>query len=258
MVRTLRLRKLDESQDQHLVELYTLPDAGILGVESLPDQYLFITNRNAHSVHISDHYDPLRGPDHPFFGDPNARPPPVSIYICGEELEGTEHINIDPELTFDGRWVYNLEWLHAQTTIKDFEHSIRMLPGVRRALIYTVPLDDRSDNPKIKKLGRYFNPNFHLEEYPHGAEPEGDMSVLRQRYIRPAEEYTTFKFSSPTFKMIAETGFSAITWDESTGRICIATRKTMKFLIMDVKTIVPPDDRFAQWRRLQTMMNSEA
>ncbi|KAE9401917.1 hypothetical protein BT96DRAFT_572810 [Gymnopus androsaceus JB14] len=258
VVRTIRLRKLDEKQDQHLVELYTLPNAGELGVESQPDQYILITNRNAHSIHLSDNYDPPRGIDHPFLHDPNARPPPLSIYVCGEQLEGTEHINIDPELSFDGRWVYNLEWLHEQTTIHDAQYGLRVIPGVRRALVYTVPLDDRSDNPKIRSLSRYFNPNFHLEDYPHGAEPEGDLSVLRKRYLRPAEEYTAFKFNSTMFKTIAETGFSAIAWDESTGRICIATQKTMKFLIMDVKMIVPPDDRFAQWRKLQSMMNDEA
>ena len=49
-----------------------------------------------------------------------------------------------------------------------------------------------------------------------------------------------------------------MTWDESTGRVCVAMRKNMKFLIMDVRMVVSPYDRFAQWWRVQGLMNSEA
>ncbi|KAF9067343.1 hypothetical protein BDP27DRAFT_1226033 [Rhodocollybia butyracea] len=98
VVRTLRLRKLNEKLDQHTVELYTLPDAGVLGLQSEPDQYFLIENRNAMSIHLSDHYEPLRGRDHPLLHDPYGRPPPITIYVCGEQLEGMEVINVEPDL----------------------------------------------------------------------------------------------------------------------------------------------------------------
>ncbi|KAF9067344.1 hypothetical protein BDP27DRAFT_925015 [Rhodocollybia butyracea] len=41
------------------------------------------------------------------------------------------------------------------------------------------------------------------------------------------------------FQHIAEVGASAITWDESTGRVCIAMQKNMKFLILDVRRDLP-------------------
>lgn len=239
------------------MELHTLPDAGVLGVVSLPDDYALITNRNATSIHISDNYEPLIGPDHPFKHDPKARPPPLSIYVCGEELEGMEHFNIDPVLSYDGYWFYDLEWYVEQATVKDPKYGVRIIPGVHRALVYTVPCDDRSDMPKIKSLGRYFNTQYQRVDYPHGHPPQGDLSVVRQRYLRPEHEHVPFRLNSNAFRNIAETGCSAITWDESTGRVCVATQKNLKFLIMDIKQTLAPDDRFAQWRRLQTMLNSE-
>ncbi|KAJ3861912.1 hypothetical protein EV359DRAFT_46247 [Lentinula novae-zelandiae] len=257
VIRTLRLRKIDQHQDQHTMELHTLPDAGVLGVVSLPDDYALITNRNATSIHISDNYEPLIGPDHPFKHDPKARPPPLSIYVCGEELEGMEHFNIDPVLSYDGYWFYDLEWYVEQATVKDPKYGVRIIPGVYRALVYTVPCDDRSDMPKIKSLGRYFNTQYQRADYPYGHPPQGDLSVVRQRYLRPEHEHVPFRLNSNTFQHIAETGCSAITWDESTGRVCVATQKNLKFLIMDIKQTLAPDDRFAQWRRLQTMLNSE-
>ncbi|KAJ4470818.1 hypothetical protein J3R30DRAFT_3710722 [Lentinula aciculospora] len=255
VIRTLRLRKLDKHQDQHTVEFHTLPKAGMLGVVSGADDHTMINNRNATSIHISDNYEPLRGPDHPFLHDPNARPPPLSIYVCGEKLEGMEQINLYPVLSYERHWLYNLEWCLAQSTVKDPRFGVRVLPGVRHALVYTVPWDDLSDRPKIKSLGRYFNPQFQRDEYPHWEVIQEDL-VVRQRYLRPVPEHAPFKLNSNAFQQITETGCSAITWDESTGRVCIAMQKSLKFLIMDVKKIVAPDDRFARWQRLQAMMNS--
>ncbi|KIK62242.1 hypothetical protein GYMLUDRAFT_260384 [Collybiopsis luxurians FD-317 M1] len=266
VIRTLRLRKLCEDQDQHSVELHTLPELGQLGaVSGQPDQYFIIENRNASSIHISDIYEPLRGHDQPFLYDPDARPPPLSIYVCGEGLEGMENINIPPDQYYDGhrmRWYYPLDHWHEQQTVRDKQYHVRVLPGVHRALVYKVPVDDRTDHPKIKELGRYYNPGYTLSDYPHPAEPDPEeeegSSVVRQRYRRPADEYLPFKFSSTAFEYIAQHGVSAMTWDESTGRVCVATQKNMKFLIMDVRMVVSPDDRFAQWRRVQGLMNSEA
>ncbi|KAF5357426.1 hypothetical protein D9757_008411 [Collybiopsis confluens] len=268
VVRTLLLRRLGEEQDYHTVELHTLPDLGQLGVvRNAPEQYFTIENRNASSIHISDMYEPVRGNDHPFLYDPDARPMPLSIYVCGEGLEGMENVNIPPDQYFDGkqlRWYYPLTHWHEQQTICDERYHVRILPGVRRALLYKVPVDDRSDLPKIKELGRYYNPCYTLDDYPHDPEfdpPHPDeklgMGIVRRRYQRPPNEYVPFKFRSSTFEHIAKEGFSAMTWDESTGRVCIATPKNMKFLVMDVRMGTSPDDRFAQWKRVQAMMNSE-
>ncbi|KAJ3995485.1 hypothetical protein F5050DRAFT_1573460 [Lentinula boryana] len=260
VIRSLRLRKLEgvryRPQDRHTMELHTLPDAGELGVLSLPDEYIMLDDGNVASVHISDSYEPLRGADHPFPHDPNARPLPLSVYVCWEDLGGMQQINVHPLLSYDERWYYDLEWNHTQATVKDPEHHVRVIPGVRRALLYTVPRNDRSDKPKIKTLGRYCNPYSHNVEYPHGFPPEGDFSVVRYRYVRPTHDYAPIKCCSPAFDNIAETGCTAITWDESTGRVCMATQKNMKFLILDVRKMVTPDGRFAQWRRLQAMTNN--
>ncbi|KAJ3723589.1 hypothetical protein DFJ43DRAFT_648646 [Lentinula guzmanii] len=261
VIRSLRLRKLERDhryrpQDRHTMELHILPDAGQLGVMSLPEEYIMLDDGNVASVHISDSYEPLRGDDHPFLHDPNARPLPLAVYMCWEDLGGVEQINVHPLLSYDQRWYYNLDWNQTQATVKDPEHHVRVIPGVQRALMYTVPLDDRSDKPKIKTLGRYCNPYSHDVAYPHGFPPEGDFSVLRYRYVRPTKDYAPIKCSSNVFQHIAEKGCNAITWDESTGRVCMATQKNMKFLILDVRKIVAPDDRFAQWRRLQAMANN--
>ncbi|KIK62240.1 hypothetical protein GYMLUDRAFT_242921 [Collybiopsis luxurians FD-317 M1] len=111
---------------------------------------------------------------------------------------------------------------NAMQTVNDKQYHVRILPGIRRALVYKVPVDDRTDHPKIKELGRYYDPGYTRSDHPHPAEPDPEeeegSSVVRQRYRRPADEYLPFKFSSTTFEYIAQHGVSAMMWDESTGR----------------------------------------
>ncbi|KAJ3829189.1 hypothetical protein EV361DRAFT_989445 [Lentinula raphanica] len=261
IIRTFRLRKwngnLIEGVDKHTVEIHNLPRPGQLGVSSTFEEYRLLEDAmNVAEFHISDFYEPIKGRDHPDLYDPNARPDPITIYACLEDLGGMVQYSVLPLQAYDGHWFYNLEFCpKVEQTVQDPDHHMRILPGLHRALVYTVPVGDRSDRPKIMSLGRYHNPDWNLwyEGYPHGPFPQGDLSVVRQRYRQPEDLYWKIQCHSNVFKQISEAGCNAITWDESTGRVCMAMQKNMNFLILDVKRVMTPDDRFAQWRRLQAM-----
>jgi len=46
-------------------------------------------------------------------------------------------------------------------------------------------------------------------------------------------------------------GLTAITWDETIGRVCIACGNELKIHILDFAAAVSPDSRFQRWQLTQ-------
>ncbi|THU89910.1 hypothetical protein K435DRAFT_676883 [Dendrothele bispora CBS 962.96] len=275
VVRTIHTTGWDHLvNDTHTIELYTVPGSGSTGVLTSPvDEPAYIEGKFAESFHISEDYIPPIGPEFPNLYDAKACPPPISIFMRTVNPRGVMHYDlcsshlivghqqdaITGEIEEIKEWVYRTDWAIPQSTHVSEPVDTRIIPGVHRALMYTVPGDDRTDEPHLLALRRYHNPLFPGSEYPHTpyGYPEPEDEVIEKRYKRPTNLFCNFKVDSPYLDYIKEQGFTAIAWDESIGRVCIATPKDMHILVLDVgkMTEVWNFEKFqvGKWQRVQGM-----
>jgi hypothetical protein len=122
-----------------------------------------------------------------------------------------------------------------------------VLPGGSRAIYYTTEDDDLKVAPSMIKLRRYISPEIQDLSYPERP-ADNSLSFLRkQRPKVPTGVYGSIEIpfeDSATFGL----GISAITWDESIGRICIAIDGELCVRILDMAKSVEPDTRFNAWK----------
>jgi hypothetical protein len=251
VIRTIQAAGWDDlTEDIHVIELFPVPEPGSSGVlTSAIGDPAFIEHKFAESFEISDDYIPPSGPEFPELYDSNACPPPISIYMKTVKPKGILHYNMYASQVVVGfqvnaegaadeikEWRYDTAWAVPQSTHYTEPLDARVIAGVHRALIYTVPGDDRTDEPNLVALRRYFNPLFPGAEYPYPiyGDPEPEHQVVEKRYKRPTNLFCSFDVNSPYLEYIKEQGFTAIAWDESIGRVCIATPKDMHILVLDV------------------------
>ncbi|KAK7464640.1 hypothetical protein VKT23_005848 [Stygiomarasmius scandens] len=275
VIRTIQTAGWDHLvNDTHTIEFYPLPDLGVPGLLKEPtDGPAYIEGKFAESFHISDDYLPPSGPDFPNLYDEKACPPPISIFMKTINPRGVMHYNLCPsrlvvDVRMDGtggvdeisEWIYRTDWALLQSTHVSEPVDARIIPGVHRALVYTVPGDDRTDDPELLALRRYHNPLFPGAGYPDPpyGYPEPEQEVIEMRYKRPTNLFCKFKINSPYLDYIKEQGFTAIAWDEGIGRVCIATPKDMHILVLDVgkMTEVWNFEKFqvGKWKRVQEMV----
>ncbi|EKM83949.1 hypothetical protein AGABI1DRAFT_124275 [Agaricus bisporus var. burnettii JB137-S8] len=122
-----------------------------------------------------------------------------------------------------------------------------VLPGGYRAIFYTTKYDDLRASPSMIKLRRYISPEIQDRSYPEKP-ADNSLSFLRKtRRKVPNGIYGTIDIpveDSATFGL----GISAITWDESIGRICVAIDGELCVRILDMAKSVEPDVRFDAWK----------
>ncbi|ESK96147.1 hypothetical protein Moror_7288 [Moniliophthora roreri MCA 2997] len=258
VVRTVRTSVLrSERTDLHLIEIYDIPtEAWALNDDQLPSvnaqDRVYIEGKNVASFHISDYPVVSRGSDLPSLYERKDMAPlsPISIYARTFFPQGLLHYEIFP-VWKDGKWDYILDAVIPQTVHRSEPNQSHVIPGIYRSLVYTTPSDDRSGNPKLLSMRRYFNPRYAPDTYePYKQVESLFVPVLgKERYPVPKLLYTSFEACDPTYNSIANHGVSAITWDEGTGRVCIASQKDMKIVIMDLGKLPPPvDRRLDMWR----------
>ncbi|KAF5356544.1 hypothetical protein D9758_008215 [Tetrapyrgos nigripes] len=274
VIRTVQTAGWDHlTNDTHIIELFPVPELGAIGVLTPPiGEPAYIEGKFAESFEISGDYIPPCSPDFPYLYDAKACPPPISVYMRTLNPRGVLHYNLYPSKEITGvqineegvveeigEWKYTTDWAVPQSTHYSEPVDARIIPGVHRALIYTVPGDDRTDEPNLLALRRYYNPLFPGSGYPHPpyGHPEPEHEVIEKRYLRPTNLFCSFQINSPYLEHIKEQGFTAIAWDESIGRVCIATPKDMHILVLDVgkMTEVWDFEKFqpGKWKRMKEL-----
>ncbi|KAF9270862.1 hypothetical protein L218DRAFT_849531 [Marasmius fiardii PR-910] len=269
VVRTVVLHQV-VGQDSHLIEVYDLPqkdDAKYVKESQkrnirpqMPRQFeakdrVYIEGKTVTSFHISDYPTIPRAIDLPELYErrDKAALTPISIYARTKGPHGIIHYEIFPVLDpLTDQWKYALDSVIPQTVHESEPVDTRVIPGITRSLVYTVPGHDRTSHPKLLSLRRYFNPRYAPEAYkPYAVKDQLYVPVLeRERFPTPKILYRSFIACDPSYNGITESGVSAITWDEGTGRVCIAALEDMKIVVMDLgRTVVWSDRRFADWQR---------
>ncbi|KAJ8075184.1 hypothetical protein PM082_019512 [Marasmius tenuissimus] len=254
-----------ETHDVQSIEVFEIPedDDETYQLESNTYDYrivqavdrVYIENKNVSSVHISDYPTIPRSLDLPqlYEGHDNAPLTPISIYVRTSAPLGIVHYEVFPiRDPVTNEWDYVLDSVIPQTVHISDPVETRIIPGTTRSLIYTVPPNDRTGHPKLLSLRRYFNPRYAPDDYkPFALKDHLEVPVLdKERYPKPKLLYSSFDVCDPTFHGVAEKGLSAITWDEGTGRVCVASQEDMKIVILDLgKVNGASDPRFEKWRK---------
>ena len=190
-------------------------------------------------------------------------PPPISIFVQTIHPNGVIHHLVWPSAEYipatrtrnaTVQYYYTLEHVCFQSQHVCSPLVTHILPGVYRALMYTVMEDDRTDAPSLVSLRRYVNPEYQYADYPI---PRVDRStrILRKKLPAvPCNIYSSFPLDEKCQQHYQNGGIAAITWDEGIGRVCIAAENEMQIRILDFAHVVHPDARFARWKRNQDMV----
>lgn len=262
VIRTITFPDRNES---HLIEIYSLRN-----MESSPkvnwkhaeSRYL-IENQRASNIHISDYGIPNLTGELSVLRASSDPPPPISIFVQTIHPNGVIHHLIWPSVAYvlatrthraTVQYCYTLEHVCFQSQHICSPLVTHILPGVYRALMYTVMEDDRRDAPSLVSLRRYVNPEYQYADYPI---PRVDRSthILRKKLpVVPLNIYRSFPLDENCQQHYQNGGIAAIAWDEGIGRVCIAAENEMQIRIMDFAHVVHPDARFARWKRNQDMV----
>jgi hypothetical protein len=232
--------------------------------EKDPKKRYHLENQLISNVYISDHGIPaftgehqsvLRASDDP--------PPPISIFFQTEMPNGIIHHLIWPTVYYRGitpdrrilKWCfYTLSHVCFQSQHISSPLITHVLPGVYRALMYTVTEDDRKNAPSMVSLRRYVNPESRYTEYPIEPVDRSTHIMRRKLPLVPSNIYGSFPLDEHIQQHYQNGGIAAITWDEGIGRVCIAAENEMQIQILDFAHVVHPDARFARWKRNQDIV----
>ncbi|KAF9453898.1 hypothetical protein P691DRAFT_694151 [Macrolepiota fuliginosa MF-IS2] len=263
---------ISRGSEEWVVELYPFPTQSM---EMNPTHYVVVRQAFPGSltkVSISDPQFPSSSPTLPPL-QPNPLPP-ISIYFQHRQPHGLMHFCLWPmyETRSDGKqWCvprYTVDptpppggptptWQVLQNEAKDHysiqtchlcdPHVAHVLPGGYRAIYYTTLYDDRKASPSMIKLRRYLSPEVQKLAYPPRPADNSLAFMDKKRRYHPSGLYGTIDIALEDAKAF-ETGINAISWDETTGRICIAVEGELSVRILDMARNVEPDKRFVSWR----------
>lgn len=240
-----------------LVELFDLPDVPGKCIRAHPtDRY--VRPDYCSAVHISDYGIPNN--DLPL---PPGPPPPISIFFQTLHPIGVIHHVLWPDLVTipatgtrpaSTKYYYPLQYVCFQTQHISAPLVTRVLPGARRALMYTVLPGDRKDAPALVSLRRYVNPEYQHQAYPVPRE-DRTAHILRKKWPSvPPKIYASFPLDPDSQQLYQSGGLAAIAWDEGIGRVCLASEHGEQIQILDFAHMVHPDARFARWQRNQAIV----
>lgn len=245
----------------HVVEFYDLPvDAGFYRVDA---KYGYECQShmplNGEFV-IADPIDPSKkmGEDHP---EPHPReecPPTLwafasmedsvvkgSAYWCFRAEKEETEMGIQENFIYKVPSSYNQPQIH----LNRHQHSERALPGSERTLLFEF-VRSQTDAQPIVKMRRFFWPESRFPKqyptkdvcYPVRDENSDPESVFAFRDLTWSDCYAG--------QVNKEGGLAAITWDETSGRICLASEDADKIYIWDLAPVCEPHHRLAYgWRQ---------
>jgi hypothetical protein len=226
------------------------------------------------SFHLSDPVTASIGIDHPNLQPASGAPPPISLFCRTVEPAGIVHYLIWPKIEEEPgtptRYYFNLEYVVPQTVHVSAPWGTHVLTGSSKALMYTVD-NERKDSPRMLTMRRYLSPQLQplwsLRGTEDPTEPisRKDRPALSKKYYVRSVQFIA-SMSRPDLALQSsfnlprylrrklddpDLGLSAITWDETIGRVCIACGDEIRIHILDFASAVTPDDRFKQWRLTQ-------
>ena len=248
-----------------LVELYTAPIYEGSYEYTCIDSYT-VSGKLVASVQISDYGIPTTTGDQPQLLPSSGPPPPISMYIRTANPPGVVHHCLWPSFSDVPQpadsvrrvWFYDLSQATVQTSHVSSPYDIHVLPGAYRAMMYTVREDDRRDALRVVNFRRYVNPGNVPWGYPQ-ADTDSTGPVLRSpRYLVPSNVYASIDLTVNAKAQLEATGMAAVAWDESIGRLCVATAHDQKIRVMDFSNAVQPDERLSKWVRTHNYFQRDA
>jgi hypothetical protein len=190
------------------------------------------------------------GNDHP---DPHPReecPPTIWAFASLDEQKGSAYWCFRPEPIND--WDPEPKFLYKCTELADqprihlnSKYSERALPGSERTLLYEFD-KALTDGQPIIKMRRFFWPEDRfLRRYPT------KEVCYPVRVEIPEEDPTYFAFQDiDTTDIFSEKinndgGLTAITWDETSGRVALTSDNADDIYIWDLAPVLEPHHRLA-------------
>lgn len=259
----------------HLVEWHPLPQLNGVVQVACTTRYTF-TEKKVRRFTISDLGAPNRRKlymDHPLPNHTRGPPPPVSIYIETEDPHGVQHHSIFPVQEWhiptpekpEGWFSYKFNHTSYCMSVHVCDpHRPKILPGSQRALMCVIKGDDKTATPKLVNIKRYVPPEGAGHEYfpdPDVKEEDKEFPVTRKGGRVPFKPKGVYKAFAEAGELVeelnAQGGLRAIAWDESTGRICIASDKKDEIQILDTAYTKLPDGNTEEWRRRRRWLRHE-
>ena len=252
-------RKADALCTHILFEFYEVPSPGRSG--TLPAmEFRRLVTYNIVSVQISDIPCSMQENyvDWPQL-DGKFPPPPLSIYLV-ESRTGFVHYAVWPvwvDVISNGHvrggketkslFYYSLYTLLGQTsamfTQKGTLGEVLILPGASRAIMYTIPYNTRKGFSVLKSLNAYISPDVGKELSKmdflsiHPFPNPDKMSSLKLWPFEPKPHKGNSCKALPVPDKLKDElkfgGVTAIAWDESSGRLCMATKNLRELAVME-------------------------
>lgn len=240
--------------EKHIIEFYKVPED--IGSFTVDPEYSYECQQQMPlngEVVIADPVDPWKkmGEDHP---DPHPReecPPTLWMFASMDKPKGCVYWYFRPEP--DSEWdpqpkfVYRCSELADQPRmhVNHYGHSERALPGSERTLLCEFEKTLTDAHPIIH-MRRFFWPEDRFRQryptkevcYPVRKEcPKEETSCFAFRDIQ-ATEYHTMTINK-------EGGMAAIAWDETSGRVALASEDADDIYIWDLAPVLEPHHRLA-------------
>ncbi|KAJ7150379.1 hypothetical protein C8R46DRAFT_1124821 [Mycena filopes] len=237
----------------HFMEMFHIPDhpgnATVKPFERWP-----VDPRTYDSFHLSDPVTPSIGIDHPNLQPASGCPPPISLFCRTLDPVGIVHYLIWPRIEEEPnqptRYYFNLEYIVPQTVHVSSPWATNVLTGSSKALVYTVD-STRKDAPKLLTLRRYLSPQLQPLWSLRGMEDPTEPISRKDRPALSKRYYSSFDLPPELRHKLDRKGLTALTWDETIGRVCIACGDEFRIHILDFASAVTADDRFKQWQLTQ-------
>ncbi|TFK41981.1 hypothetical protein BDQ12DRAFT_645354 [Crucibulum laeve] len=246
----LVIRSITDHRLIYTVEMFDMPKGdGITYGQA--KSHTLIHGRRFGSINIAERHIPKKREDHPTLRYTFEPPPPISLFFQSVGESGLSEYAIFP-VVFDtpsGRQFRYSATDALQMTMHVTEPlTPHILPGAHRALMYTVPQENLTQSPQIVNLRRYTRP----------ACEDGtafEMIVTKEgRYKTPLIPYVSAKPEIP-YQINQKGGICSAAWDETIGRLCIASDLEDGIQVLDFSHALHPDDRFATWKKARASMN---
>ncbi|KAK0489503.1 hypothetical protein EDD18DRAFT_1189544 [Armillaria luteobubalina] len=209
--------RADSNGDQ--IELYAIPEVSVQQT-TFPLQQR-ITRQSSTDIldaSISDLYMPKNANGAPWTNSPPIITPPISIYLT--HLDGTVGtLNLQLRRnTRTGSMEYNLNEGTITGSRIPSAGRLHVLPGAYRTLAYHTDWFDRTDAPAIISWWRGYN-NTNMEY------SQGLLKGSQTLYAPQKEWDWLYELTQNYLQEELANGAYSFSWDESSGRMCIARYK---------------------------------
>ncbi|KAK7063912.1 hypothetical protein R3P38DRAFT_17160 [Favolaschia claudopus] len=241
---------------EHLTEMFHIPLSADEDQEVLvhPYERWPVDPKTYSNFHLSDPITASIGIDHPNIQPESGAPPPISLFCQTVDPVGLVHYLIWPKIeetpNQPTKYYFNLEYVVPQTVHVSTPSVINVLAGSSKALMFTVD-NERSATPRMLTLRRYLSPQLQPLWSLRGVEDPTEPISRRDRPALSKRYYSSFTLPRYLRDKLHNFGLSAIIWDETIGRVCIACGDELKIHILDFAAAVTPDSRFRQWQLTQ-------